>query len=297
MAWSISNIANKAVNWATSTAKKAYNYLKGSTGGNTGASTRPADAYLPTVKNVNTGLTTQNTAYLNEKARLEAENNNLLKQMMYWQQKAHTPQPTFNRTYEEFLSEAQKQVNPYYDKKWQEYMKDVQLRQKRAKEDYSTLEESAKTQERYAKEDYEKGIGDVEFGEKTYQTQEARTSTQARRALLENLAESGLTFSGIGKEQVKTQEDVRREEVAAAQRGFSRQEEDIATTKERALKSIETQRKAGKVDLNRTLSDIVLEARSKKSETAELRKIETRQTQRELWQQAYDAWRSQNYGY
>jgi hypothetical protein len=49
MAWSISNIANKAVNWATSTAKKAYNYLKGYTGGSTPSVGNP-DAQLPTVK-------------------------------------------------------------------------------------------------------------------------------------------------------------------------------------------------------------------------------------------------------
>jgi hypothetical protein len=173
---------------------------------------------------------------------------------------------------------AENAVNPYYTQKLNDFLAQEQIKQQRAQQDTATSQKqidqalqdalaASQTQRQRTTEDTATRLGDVQNASDYYQNTEGNTFDKARSALLTNLAQSGLTTSGLGQQQANEQVQNRNIESAQQVRSFNAQKQAINTLKTRTFEDLATnesqsQRNAGqkkeqiKVDLDRALQDI-----------------------------------------
>ncbi len=179
-------------------------------------------------------------------------------------------------------------VNPYYTQKLNDFLQQEQIKQQRASEDANTnntqidqaLQDAltaSQTQRGRTEQDATTKLGDIQNASDYYQNTEGNTFDKARSALLTNLAQSGLTTSGLGQQQQNEQVANRNVESGQQTRSFNAQQEAVKTLKTRTFEDLSTgdtqsTRNAGqkkdavKIDLDRALQDIDLETKSGKGD-------------------------------
>jgi hypothetical protein len=168
-------------------------------------------------------------------------------------------------------------VNPYYTQQLNKFLEAEQLKQQRAREDAATgnqqvdqalsdaLAASGTSRERTAQDTTTK-LADVANASDYYQNTEGNTFDKARSALLGNLAQGGLTTSGLGQQQANEQVANRNVESGQQTRAFNVQTDAINTLKKRTFEDLQTgdtqntrnagQKKQGiQVDLDRAIQD------------------------------------------
>jgi len=115
-------------------------------------------------------------------------------------------------------------------------------------------------------EDTTNAMGDIQFGENTFQRQEGRAFDAARTALLGNVSDAGLTESGLGSGQVANAvtdrniaSDAQTQEFENARRdtqlNFSRKLADFDTSDVRAQGSADSSKKQVDFDLQSYLDN------------------------------------------
>lgn len=161
------------------------------------------------------------------------------------------PQFDYSANYAKAQGVAASTVNPVYQDKLNQYLAKAQaaLGQKqvdvtRSKEDIATalaqaLTDSATSRTR-TNEDTTTQLGDVTANENSYQRQEGRQFDAARTALLGDVANNGLTESGIGQGQVANAVTDRNLASADQVRTFGNQKRDINTVATRTLADLDT---------------------------------------------------------
>jgi hypothetical protein len=163
-----------------------------------------------------------------------------------------------------------------------------QTKQQRAQQDSATTQQqieqalqdtlsASQTQRQRTTEDTSNKLADVQNASDYYQNVEGNTFDKARSALLTNLAQSGLTTSGLGQQQQNEQVQNRNIESQQQVRSFNSQAQAINTLKTRTFEDLATneaqsQRNAGqkkeqiKVNLDRALQDIGSETQAFKGQ-------------------------------
>lgn len=172
---------------------------------------------------------------------------------------------------------AEQAVNPYYTQQLNKYLQQEQLTQQRAQQDAATGNtqidqalqdalDASNTQRTRTTQDVATKLGDVANASNYYQNTEGNTFDKARTSLLTNLAQSGLTTSGLGQQQANEQIANRNVESGQQTRSFNAQSEALNTLKTRTYEDLATgdtqsTRNAGQkkaqvqVDLDRALQD------------------------------------------
>lgn len=244
----------------TINAATGFNYsLPGSSGG--GASAPPASGGTPP----------DPFAAANQRiADLQAENARL----------AAAPRPA-NVDYLGISSKARQQaeanVNPLYQSKLDTFLAQYQQQQGRLQQDKATTDKliaqgladtqtaNKLTGERTA-QDVATNLGVIGDQAQNFQTTEGTGFDQARTALQQGLAESGLTGSGLGNQQENAAITSRNRSSAQTVKSFNTQEEaqkllqtrtfeDIGKSNEVATRGAGQASEKANIDLNRALED------------------------------------------
>lgn len=175
-------------------------------------------------------------------------------------------------------SAAEQAVNPYYTQKLNDFLSQEQTKQQRAQQDAATNSKqvdqalqdalnASNTQRGRTTQDATTKLGDVQNASDYYQNTEGNTFDKARSSLLTNLAQSGLTTSGLGQQQQNEQVANRNIESGQQVRSFNAQKDAINTLKTRTFEDLATgdtqssqtagqKKSAINVDLDRALQDI-----------------------------------------
>lgn len=190
-----------------------------------------------------------------------------------------TPQlPNFNSSAARATArqEAVNAVNPVYQGYLDQYMKQKSLRvgsrtadvteaKTGIETELSQLLEDSATRRDITTEDTATQIGDINANEGSYQTQEGRQFDRARSALLGDVADAGLSESGIGQGAIQDATTDRNLASADQTRDFTNQRRDVETFKTRTFKDLDTvntrgQEKAttNKASQDRQLEDFIL---------------------------------------
>lgn len=173
---------------------------------------------------------------------------------------------------------AEQAVNPYYTQQLNKFLEQEQIKQKRAQEDSAYQQQqldqalqdaltASQTSRQRTEQDAATKLADVQNASDYYQNTEANTFDKARQALLTNVAQSGLTTSGLGQQQQNEQIQNRNIESAQQQRSFNAQTDAINTLKTRTFEDLQRQdtnaqrnttqnKQRVQVDLDRALQDI-----------------------------------------
>lgn len=160
--------------------------------------------------------------------------------------------PTFDYSanYARAQSTAASTVNPVYEDKLNQYLKGKQLKinqqtetSTRNKEDIGTalaqaLEDAA-TERNRTSEDTETTLGDITANEGSFQRQEGRQFDAARTALLGDVANAGLTESGLGQGSVATATTDRNLASEDQTREFNNQRRDTNTAFTRKMSDLD----------------------------------------------------------
>lgn len=182
---------------------------------------------------------------------------------------------------------AEQNINPYYTQQLNKFLEQEQIKQQRAKEDAGTSSQmidqalqdaltASQTQRSRTEQDATTKLGDVQNASDYYQNTEGNVFDKARSALLTNVAQSGLTTSGLGQQQANEQVANRNIESNQQTRSFNAQTQAINTLKTRTFEDLQTgdtqssrnagQKKASvQVDLDRALKDINYDIEAGKS--------------------------------
>jgi hypothetical protein len=222
------------------------------------------------------------SAYDAQIAALEAEARNSAAELKKLQQQALAAPKIYSYDFAGASAKARaaaaNAVNPYYTQQLNKFLEGERIKQQRAQEDAATgtkqvdealqdaLEASGIQRERTT-QDVTTKLGDIQNSSDYYQDTEGNTFDKARSALMTNLAQSGLTTSGLGQQQQNEQVTNRNVESAQQTRSFNAQKEAVNTLKTRTFEDLGRsdtlgQRNAGqqkgliKVDLDRAIQDI-----------------------------------------
>jgi hypothetical protein len=212
-------------------------------------------AKLPTLNTGSKSSSSAPTALDKEIARLNAELKGYSAQAAALQaQLALQPKlPTFDYSanWAKAQSQAAKTVNPVYQDKLNRYLakKNLSIKQQRTtttrnKQDIQTaleqaLEDTATGRVR-TNEDADTKIGDITATENSWQRQEGRMFDQARAALLGEVANAGLTESGLGQGQVQNAVTDRNLASEDQVREFTNDKRDVETFRTRTLADLDT---------------------------------------------------------
>lgn len=203
---------------AASLTGTAYDYLtpgKGSSRltdyglGNNGVAQAPKTVATPSYQSSNTGNGVDTSAY---DAQLAQSNSAIA--ALQAQIAAQPKLPYYNTTqgYATAQQNAQNLVDPVYVQKLQAALAPIQLGITQSTAQTATdktaiqtqlqqsLADNATAQQR-AQEDQQTSLGQIGQDETNYQQDEGTQFDQARQALLGNIANSGLTTSGLGQQQ------------------------------------------------------------------------------------------------
>ena len=138
------------------------------------------------------------------------------------------PSINLEEVYNQSRNSATSQVNPSFIKKLNDFFAEQTAKRGRTVADYSTniqnindqlqqAQEGYATQRERTTTDVEKNLGDITTGETARQTTEGRQFDTARRGAQSQLGESGLTQSGLGKQQL-TDMALNRKDIEQAQK-------------------------------------------------------------------------------
>lgn len=260
MANFFSNALGAVVHGTAAGAGTAYDYLtpgKGSSRVTNYGSDYfiPKPASSPTPSKPSTPATPAPNPYAAANAAADAQIAALNRQTQaLMQQLAAQPRlPYYNTSaaWAQAQAAAQGVVDPVYTDKLNQYLQKEALGKKQTTEAEATTEANIQTQlaqaladtatnRTRAGEDQTTKIGDVNTAENAFQTNEGTAFDQARAALLGGVANSGLTTSGLGRQQDtttianrNTQSDQQTQQFTAARRDINtnatRTFEDLAT--------------------------------------------------------------------
>lgn len=188
-------------------------------------------------------------AALNKEIAAEQANYNALETQIAAQPKL----PVYNTTaaWANAQSAATATVDPVYQDKLNQYLQQEQLttsqnttaEQEAEADATSTLAnqtaDNATSQSR-AQQDQTTQTGDVNENENNAQTDTGTAFDAARTALLGNVANSGLTTSGIGQNQTQQQINNRNQSETESTEGFDNSRRDIATAATRTFQDLAT---------------------------------------------------------
>ena len=192
---------------------------------------------------------------------------------------ANAPLPAFDTAANRAKAQAQagSSVNPVYQDMLNNFLRNqaTKTAQQKAQAEMNrgtidtglnqTLEDTALGRTRTT-EDTTNAMGDIQFGENTYQRQEGRQFDAARTALLGGLADAGLTESGLGSGQVANAvtdrniaSEAQTQEFDTARRdtqlNFTRKLADFDTADVRAQGGAESSKKQVDFDLQSYLDN------------------------------------------
>lgn len=199
-----------------------------------------------------------------------------------------------NYSWEQARSEAAPSVNTYYDKTLQDYLKTVETRKARTQEDLATQMGQYGTQEKYLGEDYSTRLANLATGAKLSGQAEAQSATANRAGLKTGLASAGLTFSGLGNEQLNQQDVARRLSLAAATAQLEQEKAAAETTKVRGTEAIGTGKKAAKTAATRAQEDLMTEQEQKRQDLEYQRAADIATKASQLYSQQQAAWEAAN---
>lgn len=217
--------------------------------------------------------------------RLDTEYASLQKQianMLYQvnnQPRAATP--NFSAINAQARKAAAKAVNPFYVKELNTFLKGQKIKKQRSQNDYrstikdlqdalnTSFETSGINRERTA-EDVATNLEEVANTENLFQTQEGQQFEQARQTLGGEVAQAGLTDSGLGAQQQQQVVAQRNVESKEQTRSFNVQRQaqelfktrtfaDLARGEAQAKTQTGKQKKYAKIDLDRYVSDLARE--------------------------------------
>jgi hypothetical protein len=166
------------------------------------------------------------------------------------------PKLDINGIYDRAKQVATSNVSPYYENLFQQFKADQTKQQERAQQDTNTiitqadqdlktaldtLNQSAATNTARTQQDTTQAIGDVNTQQNQYQQDSATGFSRALNNLRSGLANSGLTFSGIGQQQTNTAlQDKATQEGRSAQAAQTNVER-LNQNKDRTLQDIATE--------------------------------------------------------
>ena len=144
----------------------------------------------------------------------------LLKSLSTYQAPVAIPSLSLTNIYNKARAQAEAAVNPWFSTQLANYTKQRDLAKKKALESYTSTTNEAKlalekalqetaTGRVRAEEDTATNLANIAGEETNRQRLEALQYDQARRGLQENLGESGLTTSGLGRQQLAEEQKVR----------------------------------------------------------------------------------------
>lgn len=202
------------------------------------------------------------------------------------------PQFNFDANWNKAKKTAASTVNPVYQSKLNQYLKkkNTEIKQEtdlrtRNKEDIATALQQAiedimlgRTR---TEEDADRKIGDITATENSWQRQEGRQFDQAREALLENVADAGLTESGLGQGQIQNAVTDRNLASEDQVREFDNAKRDTEIFRTRTLADLDTteSRERGGAARRTEEEDIALR------DFIEMKNIEERETRFNLEQE------------
>lgn len=170
---------------------------------------KPKTVATPSYQSSNTSSGVDTSAYDKQLATSNAAIAALQAQIA-----AQPKLPTFNTTqgYATAQQNAQNLVDPVYVQKLQAALAPIQLGITQTQNQTATDKASIQTQlqqsladnataQQRAQEDQQTSLGQIGQNETNYQQDEGTQFDQARQALLGNIANSGLTTSGLGQQQ------------------------------------------------------------------------------------------------
>jgi len=245
---------------------------------------------LPTIPDVTTPSSGMGSAeYWNTlNARLKAIEDSFTR--------TQRPRPTFGATREAYKGEAERETNPYYAKLLTQYLEGVRIKREREQADYETSKKQFGTERGYTEEDFMRGTTSLGEQKQEYRQGERAQAVSARQNLLASLAGAGLTFSGLGQEQVRGAEAGRRLESKAQARQFKEKGEGLGISKERGLTAIGEREKGRKLSLDRFLQDIEREEGLQKETLEEERKRRVEEYTTDLFKGAFENWAAKTPG-
>lgn len=173
--------------------------------------------------------------------------------------------------------QAAKQVNPVYQGLLNEYLqgKNLRIEGQRGQTEFNKQElaralagvlEDSETRRGRTAEDTEMQLGDIDATESSWETQEGRNFDRARTALMGDVADAGLTESGIGQGTIQDATTDRNLQTADQRRAFEREREDVEIFQTRTLEDLDTldtreteRTEAGKKEQDRLLEQFIME--------------------------------------
>src|SRR3990167_3060404 len=200
-------------------------------------------------------------------------------------------------------------VNPYYVKKLNDFLAQQKIKQGRAQQDASEQEkdleealalagEEAGIQRGRVGEDVDRNLAQLGEQESLFQEESGTGFERARRALSSDIAQAGLTGSGLGAQQIAEAEKGRRTGEAAQVKSFNIQKEaqkqfktrtfaDLARGETLAGKRAEKGKARVKIALDRYIQDLGVEEQQTRGALEESRLSRLQQEQQNQARIAY----------
>lgn len=188
------------------------------------------------------------------------------------------PSIDFNAINSQARQQAEAAVNPLYQKRLNDFLAAQATKKQRQQEDFSkantTIDEALAnalqandiTGQRTT-QDVGQNLDTLANQEQNFQQQEGQGFEGARAALESNVAQSGLTGSGLGTQQINQQTQQRNQQSAQVTQGINLQKqaqqtlktrtfEDLARSGAQASKQAAKGKEQNQIDLNRFIEDL-----------------------------------------
>lgn len=182
--------------------------------------------------------------------------------------------------------QAEESVNPLYTKRLNDMLSRLSVQRTRSQQDYEqgvqAIEQGLKQQQEAntlergrTAEDVATNTGQINTAADQFQTQSGTAADEARLAEAAQLAQSGLTTSGVGQQQTQNAINQRNTNEAQQSQDFERQRtaqavlkartfEDLATSDLLSGQKAEQGKKSQKISLDRLIEDLGTQEQSQR---------------------------------
>ena len=282
-------------------------FVTGSTVGGLRIQSNPNDRSGLNVQSGALKLRPRTTRSTNPNAQLESEIQSLLDRfdaLDAANRRVQAPNLDVGALNRRALETAKTKVNPFFDEERRLFLEDIQRRRGEAQKDAQLLTEETDlllqefledtdiTRTRTS-EDVEGNLDELGLSEDLFQTQEAEQADADRTTVADEIAEAGLTTSGLGRQKVAELQKKRAAGSKEAVRQFDKKKqeqikfrtrtfEDIEKGEKRKVAQTAREKKAIKFQLDKQLGSFAFEKITKERRNEVERKRELERQQRSV---------------